>query len=261
MKLKLNCEADFVPSLYRTRIAYMIKSSLKKQQTLLEKVFEKDAFHYVFSIDFINYEIKKENLQIDNKFNYESDIIYPTANFNIYISSSDTARMNILYWALASMNVFDFSNNNEFISDEKKCYIKIKSVEKIKDPIISEKTDSTYIIQTCSPLFLDNNKKGAINFQNGNFEKFLNLVSNFEIQTKLKRTLYTPIKINCISVNPVRIIDTIKAFRDATNKPIMFFDCSVGKFSIEIDKRDLVYFLQNGLGHKNNFGFGMIEIA
>ncbi|WP_457567108.1 CRISPR-associated endoribonuclease Cas6, partial [Desulfurobacterium sp.] len=188
MRFKVLIKTQKLPILYRHKVISLIKEALQLADYDYKKVLydSKTPKSFTFNLSLpLGFVIKKEPLQIDEKFNPEE---YPElrqmevfhlpedAFLVLWINSPDYRFLISLYNGLQKLKVFDFSSENTMLVSGEKLKWEIKKIFAVEDRAV---TSRKVILKTCSPILVEKNingKKKPVLFTDDDFEKELNFV-------------------------------------------------------------------------------------
>lgn len=264
MRIKITLQTDQIPMLYRHRILSLIKEALKKSdKDYKDFLYEnKITKPFTFNLTFPRErEIVAKKVQIDDKFTIEDKVVVVKDGFlNLYISSSDYRFVISLFNGLKKLKTFDFSSYENMLVDGEKIVINVKSVNILNERPIK---GDTVIFKTNSPIVLEDKEDNPILFNDKNFEKELNEITDKILSSKhIKgKGLARPIKFEPIKMDKQVIKHTLKSFREKTGKPVMYLTGNVGMFRLYGDPEDLNILYKIGIGNRTGQGFGMVEVV
>lgn len=262
MRIKISIIVDKLPIIYRHRLVSLIKEALKRSDEDYKNFLYNGKITKPFSFNLVfpkEKQIKKEIIQIDNKFKIE-DIVFYFNNqvLNLYISSTDYRFIISLVNGLKKIKRFNFSFDNNFFINGEKIHFQIKSLSVLNEkPIKSE----TVVFKTNSPIIIEDKKDNPIVFDNEKFEYYLNEITYRILKSPhIKgKGLEKPLKFEPIKMKKQVIKHTLKEFREKTGKPIMFLTGSSGIFKLSGHPKDLEILYKIGIGNRTGQGFGMVD--
>ncbi len=263
MRIKILIEAEAIPLLYRHRILSLIKEALEKGDASYKDFLynSKTAKPFTFNlVPPITRSIEEKEIRIDDKFSVKDRVFYSKGSyFSLFVSSIDERFILSLFKGLKKMDSFQFSYNNYMIVDGKSITLRIKRIIMINEKDISK--DSA-VFKTSSPFLLEDKNDNPVLFYEKHFEKELNeitdkILSSSHIKGK---GLEKPLKFEPIQMNKQVVKHTLRAFREKTNKPIMYLTANAGVFKLEGHPTDLDILYKIGIGNRTGQGFGMLEL-
>ncbi|MEJ5173151.1 MAG: CRISPR-associated endoribonuclease Cas6, partial [Hydrogenothermaceae bacterium] len=178
---------------------------------------------------------------------------------SLYISSIDYRFLISLVNGLRKVKVFNLSNEENMLVNGEKIYLELVDIKVLKERPIQSKT---VIFKTNSPIIIEDKNDNPVIFDDENFEKELNEVTNriFMSDIVKGRGLSEPLKFEPINMKKQVIKHTLKSFREKTGKPVMYLTGSSGIFKLTGHPKDLEILYKIGIGNRTGQGFGMVEV-
>lgn len=241
--MRIICEykSDGIPLANNMLFVSLIKEALKK----VNKDYYEKLYYYG---DNNNKKIKNFTFSTFLKdFNIEGDIIYIKDKLYFNISSPDYEFGINIYNGLLSMNKFIYKNftlNRCKISLEKEKFINSEEV----------------IFKTMSAMCIKNKENNFLSPEDLNYGEELNYVVNKSIESFRGYGLKKELQFKSINMKKVVVKESIRNFKNITNKDIFYVNAYKGIFKLTGDIEDLNLIYQLGIGFRRSQGFGMIDI-
>lgn len=263
MRIKITIQTNKLPIIYRHRIISLIKEALKKSDKDYKEFLYNNKITKPFCFNLVipkKKEIKKETIQIDDKFQIEDLVFYfDNQPLNLYISAYDYRFIISLFNGLKRLKTFDFSYGNYSLVNGEKIKFYIKNVYSLNERPIK---NDVIIFKTNSPIIIEDKEDNPVLFDDKNFESHLNEISNRILKSPhIKgKGLEKPLRFEPIKMQKQVVKHTLKDFREKTGKPIMYLTGNSGIFKLSGHPKDLEILYKIGIGNRTGQGFGMVEV-
>ena len=235
--VEIDIENKILPLGYRMKFVSLIKAALKKES--LEE-YEKLYFYegkknkglkpFVFATYLNKFKFEENNIQVDGGVN----LTISTPNYNLGI---------LIYNGLLKLKQHD------------NLIIKKISLEREK-----EVKENKEIFKTLSPIYIKDKNNNPLSPLDENFNIELNYISNFILKSYRGYGLERELNFRAVDMKKNVIKESIKGFKEKTNKEFMFITAYSGVFELEGSKEDLNLLKQLGVGYRRNEGFGFIDL-
>lgn len=268
MRIKIELYASKIPYLYHNRISSLIKKCIQlSDESYYNSVFLSDKPKpFTFSINFGQYDIKQDWIQINESHIVKENVFYPRNNkFYLYFSTFDINLMFHFIQGLNKLKYFEFSRNNYLIVNKEQIIIKIGKITQLKEVEIKEKM----FFKTVSPICLENLESKPISFIDSDFEVCFNgnvarILSTWNLDKNFKKDIKIEVieyKKKIIQLLVSDIISNDSNFLSSSGKPILILTGNEVKFKIIGDKEIIKFLYDKGIGKKTSYGLGMIEVV
>lgn len=256
VRIRVLIEVDKIPGLYHSRILSLIKTAISKTNKEYLNILSDNNIpkSFSWSLQFDKTLYRNEILSNENK-QIECPVFYqPKKHCSLFISSFDDEFMFNLIEGLKELSVFDFTSEDGFYVNNEKLYLKIKNIFVAREKEIIE-NEQDFIIR--SPIVIENKLSKPVLPNDFNYnecfsntiKKIYQLLLNENIDDE--EIIFEDIKTRK---------QIVKLLIPKANIDYICYTGILGEFRVKASPKILNFIYKNGIGIKNSYGFGMIDV-
>jgi CRISPR-associated endoribonuclease Cas6 len=256
MRVRVVIECDKIPGLFHNRIYSLIKTAVSKiNKDYLQVLSDNNKpKSFCWSLNFDKTLYREEILKSKDKEILSTVFYQPKKHISLFISSFDDEFMFNLIEGLKELSVFDFTSNEGFTVNNEKLLLKIRNIFVAREKEITE-NEQSFIIR--SSIVIENKEDKPVLPSDQNYnECFSNTI----------KKMYYLLLNEDISQEEIIFEDiktrkqTIKLLIPRSSVDYICYTGILGEFKVKADPKILNFIYKNGLGIKNAYGLGMIDV-
>lgn len=234
MRFSVNYQVEILPIHYRMIVYSLIKEAIRmSDQNYYEKWFiqrEREIKPFSFSTYLVDFKI--------------TDNIISLKEISITISADIEFAIHAIN-GLKQLKIYETGGVTW----------RQTNIRLLKEAVI---TSNRVLLQTLSPILVEDIHGKPLAPNDENYEKELNYFASLQVQQAAHRNLFKPIRFTPIHMTKQVIKESNRVFKETHKDNSLFFTTYKGLFKVEGHPEDLQILYQYGFGKRTTY-FGLTE--